>query len=319
MRAKADQTENGAYRRPRSPPTTRAFFTLGRDLTRMFDRICVPTDGSDAAAAAFEHTLAAAADHGATVHVLHVADTTRDSVTRIGGDVVDVLEAEGESIVADAAARAAERGVDTVTAVEQGGVAETAVDYADRVDADLVAMSTRGRQGVERLVGSTTERVVRRSPVPVLALRPGDEEVPYPYEDILVPTDGSDAATAALDRAIPLAERAGATVHVLSVVDTGGIGDHVEVDALSEYADDAVAAGVERVEAAGLGAVGAIEAASSAARGIRDYIDDPGVDLVAMGTGGRTGVERYLLGSVAERTLRTAPVPVLTVPVPDGE
>ena len=287
----------------------------------MFDRICVPTDGSDAAAAAFDHVLAVAADHGATVHVLHVADTTRDSVTRIGGDVVDVLETEGESIVEAAAARAAERGVDAETAVEQGGVPETVVDYADRIGADLVAMSTRGRQGVEHLVGSTTERVVRRSPVPVLALRPGDEAVPYPYDDVLVPTDGSPAATAALDRAIPIAERAGATVHVLSVVDTGGIGigDHVEVDVLSEYADDAVAEGVERVEAAGVEAVGAVEAASSAARGIRSYVEDPGVDLVAMGTHGRTGVGRYLLGSVAERTLRTVPVPVLTVPVPDAE
>lgn len=282
----------------------------------MFDRICVPTDGSDAAAAAFDHVLAVAADHGATVRVLHVADTTRDSVTRIGGDVVDVLAREGESIVEAAAARAADRGVAAETAVRQGGVPETVAAYADEVDADLVAMSTRGRQGVEHLVGSTTERVVRRSPVPVLALRPGDEAVPYPYEDVLVPTDGSPAATAALDEAIPLAERAGATVHVLSVVDTGGIGlgDGGEVDVLSEYADDAVAAGVERVEAAGLEAVGAVEVAASAAHGIRAYVDDPGVDLVAMGTHGRTGVGRSLLGSVAERTLRTAPVPVLTVP-----
>ncbi|QWC18128.1 universal stress protein [Halorubrum sp. 2020YC2] len=285
----------------------------------MFDRICVPTDGSDAAAAAFEHVLAVAADHGATVHVLHVADTTRDSVTRIGGDVVDVLEQEGESIVEEAAARAAERGVDVETAVRQGGVPETVVAYADEVDADLVAMSTRGRQGVERVVGSTTERVVRRSPVPVLALRPGDETVPYPYGDVLVPTDGSPTAAAAIERAVPTAKRAGATVHVLSVVDTGGIGVGDHVDALSEEAEAAVAAGVERVEAAGLESVGAVEVAASAASGIRAYVGDPGVDLVVMGTHGRTGVGKYLLGSVAERTLRTAPVPVLTVPLPEEE
>ena len=282
----------------------------------MFDRICVPTDGSDAAAAAFEHILAIAADHDATVHLLHVADTTRDSVTRIGGDVVDVLEREGDSIVADAADRAADRGVETETAVRQGGVPETIVAYAEEMDADVVAMSTKGRQGMEHLVGSTTERVVRQSPVPVLALRPGDEETPYPYEDILVPTDGSPAATAALDQALPVAKHVGATVHVLSVVETGGIGvgDHIEIDVLSQYADDAIADGLERAEDAGVDAVGAVEAASSAARGIRAYIDDPGVDFVAMGTQGRTGVSRSLLGSVAERTLRTAPVPVLAVP-----
>jgi len=287
----------------------------------MVDRICVPTDGSDAAAAALDHALAVAADHDATVYLLHVADTTRDSVTRIGGDVVDVLEREGESIVADAAASAADRGVDAETAVRQGGVPETVAAYAEEIDADLVAMSTRGRQGVERLVGSTTERVVRQSSVPVLALRPDDEATAYPYEDVVVPTDGSAAATGALDRAVPIAERAGATVHVLSVVATGGIGvgDYVDADALSEYADDEVAAGVGRVEAAGVAAVGAVEVAPSAPRGIRAYVDDRGVDLVAMGTHGRTGVSRYVLGSVAERTLRSAPVPVLTVPVSEEE
>ena len=287
----------------------------------MFDRICVPTDGSDAAAAAFEHVLAVAADHGATVHLLHVADTTRDSVTRIGGDVVDVLEREGDSIVSDAAARAADRGVETETAVRQGGVTETVVAYAEEVDADLVAMSTKGRQGMEHLVGSTTERVVRRSPVPVLALRPGDETVRYPYEDVLIPTDGSPAAAAAIESTLPIAERAGATVHLLSVVETGGIGvgGQAEVDVLSEYAEDAVAEGVERAEEAGVDAVGAVEVAASAADGILSYVDDPGVDFVAMGTHGRTGVGRSLLGSVAERTLRTAPVPVLTVPTRDEE
>ena len=287
----------------------------------MFDRICVPTDGSDAAAAAFEHILAVAADHDATVHLLHVADTTRDSVTRIGGDVVDVLEREGDSIVTDAAERAADRGVETETAVRQGGVPETIVAYAEEVDADVVAMSTKGRQGMEHLIGSTTERVVRQSPVPVLALRPGDEETSYPYEDVLVPTDGSPAATAALERAIPVAKRAGATVHVLSVVETGGIGvgDHIEIDVLSQYADDAVTDGVARAEDAGVDAVAAVEAASSAARGIRSYVDDSGVDFVAMGTHGRTGVGRSLLGSVAERTLRTAPVPVLAVPTQEED
>ncbi|ELZ57402.1 MULTISPECIES: universal stress protein [Halorubrum] len=287
----------------------------------MVDRICVPTDDSDAAAAALDHALAVAADHGATVHLLHVADTTRDSVTRIGGDVVDVLEREGESIVADAAARAADRGVETETAVRQGGVPETVAAYAAEADADLLVMSTRGRQGVERLVGSTTERVVRQSSVPVLTLRPGDDETAYPYEDVVVPTDGSGAATAALDRAIPIAERAGATVHVLSVVATGGIGvgDYVDADVLAEYADDEVAEGVERVEAAGVAAVGAVEVAPSAPRGIRAYVEEHGVDLVAMGTHGRTGVSRYLLGSVAERALRTVPVPVLTVPATEAD
>ena len=287
----------------------------------MFDRILFPTDGGDGADAAFDHVLDLAADHGATVHVLNVADTTHDSVTRIGGEVVDVLEREGEDIVQAAANRAAERGVETVTGVLQGGVPETIAAYAGEYGMDLVARPTRGRTGFDRLLlGSTTERVVRESTVPVLSVRPDGETMRYPYRNILVPTDGSERAGDALDRALTLAEHAGATVHVLSVVDVGSVGieGYSGVDALVEGAEETVADAAATAEAAGVESVEAVEVGSSAARGIRAYADENDVDLVVMGTQGRTGVERYLLGSVAERTVRTSSIPVLTVPDPSG-
>jgi nucleotide-binding universal stress UspA family protein len=286
----------------------------------MFDRILFPTDGSDGAEAAFGHVLDVAADHDATVHVLNVADTTHDSVTRIGREVVDVLEQEGEATVEAAAERAADRGVEAVTAVLQGGVDETIGAYADEHGIDLVAMSTRGRTGLDRLLlGSTTERVIRRSRVPVLSVRPDGEPARYPYEDILVPTDGSRHARAALDRAVELAGITGATVHVLTVVDVGTVGleGYSGVDALVSGAEATAEDAAATAEAAGIEATATVEVASSATRGIRSVIADRDVDLVAIGTRGRRGVERYLLGSVAERTVRTSPVPVLTVPNPD--
>lgn len=137
----------------------------------MYDQILFPTDGSERSDAAFNHVLEIAADHGATVHILHVADTTRDSVTQISGDVVDVLEREGDRIVEEAANRAAERGVSTATEVHQGGVLESIVAYADEYGIDLIVMPTRGRTGLERtLLGSVTERVVRHASVPVLTI-----------------------------------------------------------------------------------------------------------------------------------------------------
>ncbi|EMA59117.1 universal stress protein [Halorubrum lipolyticum] len=285
----------------------------------MFDRILFPTDGGDGASAAFDHVLDLAADHDATVHVLNVADTTHDSVTRIGGEVVDVLEREGEEIVEAAADRAADRDVEAVTEVLQGGVAETIAAYADEYEADLVAMPTRGRTGFDRLLlGSTTERVVRESTVPVLSIRPDGEPVRYPYRNVLVPTDGSERAGNALDRALTFAERAGAAVHILSVVDVGIIGSerYSGVDTLVEGARKTVAEAAATAEEAGVEAVETVEVGSSAAHGIRAYADENEIDLVVMGTQGRTGVGRYLLGSVAERTVRTSPVPVLTVPDP---
>ena len=283
----------------------------------MFNRILFPTDGSEGADAAFGHVLDVAADTGATVHILNVADTTHDSVTRIGGDVIDVLERQGETFVAAAAERAADRGVETETAVEQGGVAETIIAYATDRDADLIAMPTRGRTGLDRLLlGSTTERVVRRSTVPVLSIGPDDVPANYPYRNILAPTDGSDSADAAFDRALEIARHDGATIHALAVVDVGIIGadGYAGVDALVSGAEQTVADAAATAEAAGVEAVEAVEVGAAAAHGIYSYVADHDVDLVVMGTRGRTGMERYLLGSVAEHTVRTAPVPVLTVP-----
>jgi len=142
----------------------------------VFDRILFPTDGGDGASVAFDHVLDIAADHGATVRILNVADTTHDSVTRVDGDIVDVLEREGDEVVEAAADRAADRGVETVTEVLQGGVAETIAAYAGERGIDLVAMLTRGRTGLDRLLlGSTTERTVRTSRVPVLTVPDPDD------------------------------------------------------------------------------------------------------------------------------------------------
>lgn len=141
----------------------------------MFDRILFPADGGDGASSALDHVLDVAETHDATLHILHVADTTHDSVTQIDGQVVDVFEREGERIVEELADRAAHRDVSTVTDVIQGGVLETILAYAEQHDIDLIVMPTRGRTGLKRLfLASTTERVVRRSPVPVLTLHPDD-------------------------------------------------------------------------------------------------------------------------------------------------
>ncbi|MFD1569309.1 universal stress protein [Halorubrum laminariae] len=286
----------------------------------MNDRILFPTDGSEGATAVFEHVLDIAADHDATVHVLNVADTTHDSVTRIGRDVVDVLEREGESFVADLADAAAGRGVSAVTEVVQGGVDETIVAYAADRDIDLIAMSTRGRTGLDHLLlGSTTERVLRRSSVPVLSIRPDDASMRYPYRNVLVATDGSAPADAAVERAAPLAAAAGAPLHALSIVDVGAVGSeaYLGVDTLVDDAEETVAVAADAAASEGVETVEAVEVDASAPGGIRSYIADHDIDLVVLGTRGRTGVERFLLGSVAERTVRTATVPVVTVPGPD--
>ena len=141
----------------------------------MYETILVPTDGSTESDAAVDHAVELARHHDAEVHVLNVADSNRDSLTTQGGEVVDALEQEGDRIVADALDRAG-AGTDIVGDVRTGDPVETILEYAESVDADLVVMGTAGRRGLdEYLLGSTTERVVRRSSVPVLAVRAKEE------------------------------------------------------------------------------------------------------------------------------------------------
>jgi nucleotide-binding universal stress UspA family protein len=137
------------------------------------------------------------------------------------------------------------------------------------------------------------------------------------YERILVPTDGSPAAEAAVEQAVSLAAQYDATIHALYVVDTSAYstleaGAEVIINALEDEGEKAVG------DIAAAAADADVEAettvtAGTAYRSILGYVDDHDIDLVVMGTHGRRGLDRYLLGSVTERIVRTATVPVLTV------
>ena len=289
----------------------------------MYDDLLLPFDGSDGAVAVCRHVGEIARHVDATVHVLFVADTTRDSVTVIEGQPVDALVRKGDDVVTDAAATLSDLGVDHRTEVVQGNPAPTIIEYAENTGHDLIVMPTHGREGISRyLLGSVSEKVVRLSSVPVLTarMRP-DERLAFPYEDVLVPTDGSGGATRAIEHGLSLAAALDATVHALAVVeDAPPLPTEPAVDAAGD-ADRAATAALDDVEstAAEYGLTGVerhVERGDPAA-GILDYVDANDVDAVVMGTTGRRGTERVLLGSVAEKTVRSAPVPVVTVANPE--
>ncbi|WP_435180158.1 universal stress protein [Halorussus sp. AFM4] len=285
----------------------------------MFENILVPVDGSEGADAAVGHAADIAERFDAAVRVLFVANTKRDSVTTVGTEVVDALEQKGEQIVEPVAADLRERGVDCETEVVQGAPATAIADYAESEGMDLVVMPTRGREGLSRLLlGSVTEKTLRLSEVPVLTIRTHeDARTSFPYEDVLVPTDGSEAARAAVDQAVDLAAALDATVHAVSVVDDTSLGLDVRSVSASEdledRAEEAVADVAARAEEAGVESVTEEVLRGRVHRRILGYVDDNDVDLVAVGTTGRGGTDRVLLGSVAERLVRSSPVPVLTV------
>jgi nucleotide-binding universal stress UspA family protein len=137
------------------------------------------------------------------------------------------------------------------------------------------------------------------------------------YSQILVPTDGSPASDAAIEHAIDLAQRYDATLHALYVVDgaaysTLEAGADVIIGALETEGDAATRRVADAAEEAGVEAETTVTS-GTAYRSIRDYVDDHAIDMIVMGTHGRKGLDRYLLGSVTERVVRTSDVPVLTV------
>lgn len=136
------------------------------------------------------------------------------------------------------------------------------------------------------------------------------------YEEILVPTDGSDASLDAVDEAAELADEQGARIHVLYVLDLTMLADAdsvTVVDAMEASGEEAIEQARTRAREQGVEAVEASVKRGTPYRAILEYADENDIGLVVMGTHGRTGLNRLLLGSVTEKLVRLSPVPVLTV------
>ncbi|MFC6954501.1 universal stress protein [Halorubellus litoreus] len=265
------------------------------------------------------HTRALAEHLSASVYVLHVVDVTELETAPES----EVAREDAAEFVADVASTFEEAGVPVETAVRTAKPWEAIVACATDVDADLVVMGTHGRTGIEHFeLGSVAEAVVRDSTVPVLTVPVHENAtVSFPYERVLVATDGSPEALAAARVAVSLAARCDADVHVLSVVETAALGLDVRSEILEAEQRGPAADAVTDVHAlaseAGVDVTTTVTAGVPRAE-IEAYVTSNDVDMVAMGTHGRSGVAKYLLGNVAERTLRTSTVPVLTAGDVDG-
>jgi nucleotide-binding universal stress UspA family protein len=137
------------------------------------------------------------------------------------------------------------------------------------------------------------------------------------YQDVLVPTDGSNAVRPVVEHALSLAEPFDATVHALHVIENtdqmlpaGTL--NVVSDSLHEAGKDAVNRVAERAEARGLRTTTAVRRGEPV-REISTYAEAANVDVVVMGTHGRSGVGRMVAGSVTERVMRRCSRPVLAV------
>ncbi|MEF8840168.1 MAG: universal stress protein [Haloarculaceae archaeon] len=283
----------------------------------MYDRILVPVDGSAPSKRAVGYGTLLAEAYGAELELLHVlADGRHEGDDRGPGDE------RGEAVLAAAAELVGDR-VPVGTRLLEGVPHRRVVEHVAGSGVDLVVMGRRGRAGLgEGLLGSVTERVVVGTDAPVLVVPEGDTNAPEGFSAVLLPTDGSENAEAATGHAVDLVRRFGTDLHVATVVDAesaGGLfGAEDVTDDLIERLEASGEEAVERMVAAVLAVGPELDPATAVVHGtphegIRDYVVEHGVDLVAMGSRGRSGIERQLFGSVTKRVLRVADVPVLVV------
>lgn len=214
------------------------------------------------------------------------------------------------------------------TLVVDGDRAGAIVDTAVNENIDLIVMSTHSRSGLSRWVlGSVTERVLRHAPCPVLVVRE-----PRQFSRILVTLDGSRLAEKALKPATALAAAHNSQLLLLSVVDDSvldqttqtelergqsGAGEHIR-SSLFQQTQNYLREIVNKYQQRGVRTYPAM-ASGAVPTAILDYVEEQDVDLIAMTTHGRTGLRRWVYGSVTEKVLRGTRCAMLIVRPPQEE
>lgn len=286
-----------------------------------FQKILYPTDFSPGARHALRVAVRLASESDAELvvtHVWHPPAFAFGATDPFPAEAMQRMIAEKERSLAAATDEAVKLGARRVTSRFLTGVPWDQIVEALQSDAafDLVVMGTHGRTGLARvLLGSVTEKVIRHAPCSVLAARPHGDVTPFAH--VLCPIDFSDSSRDAIERAAQLAAPSGAGIALLHVVE-------VPIAYRDELSVSASFEGVEKRTAhlllewaSDLKAKVSVPVTTELRMGnpgvhVLAVLDqDPTFDLVVMGSHGRTGIRRALLGSVAEKVVRHAACPVL--------
>jgi nucleotide-binding universal stress UspA family protein len=269
--------------------------------TGSFKNLLLATDGSEFSEGAVREAIRVAGESGAKLTALTVVEFNPE-FEALAPDAVEKMETDARKYIDSVGARAEKEGV-TCEALVRRGVSplEQIVEEAGKVKADAIVMGRRGRTGIMRiLMGSVTARVVGHSPVNVFVVPRAGE---LTFKNILVATDGSSYGDAASSEAVSMAKASGGSLIAISVAEDEKAMDQAKANAekVKKIADK------EGVKAETMVEKGrAYEAIVSAAK-------NKGCDLIVVGSHGRTGVTRLLMGSVAERVIGHAEGSVLVV------
>ncbi|HNP69866.1 MAG TPA: universal stress protein [Kouleothrix sp.] len=240
---------------------------------------------------------------------------------------LDETLAGAEAYLAARAARLEDAGLEVTFDVQIGSAPEIIVDIAHSSQIKLIAMATHGYSGLRRWVlGSVADRVVQAATVPVLLIRATQySQRGFGLSRVLLPLDGSELALQALPLARELALKSGAELMFVEAVspDVESYPSLVAqpvspygttVGALHDQAKRNLAMLADQVRAGGV-AVASIVENGPAAEVIVDEATRQNISLIVMATHGRGGLRRWAMGSVADKVLHAAHIPLLLVRV----
>jgi nucleotide-binding universal stress UspA family protein len=291
-------------------------------------KILFPTDFSACAEAAFSHAVHLAAEYGAELHVLNINPAENPQPNDPMGFLDLEADAQNPLLLTDEQTMHTKKAGDDVLVIhaqQQGSAPGKGIlDYERQHDIDLIVMGTHGRRGLDRLMlGSTAEEVVRLAAAPVLTVRSAEADSPKPaVRRILVPVDFSEFSPLAVTYTKELALAYGACLNVLHVLDetTGTLtfvpeaksGFVTASDELARRAQHALSDLIDQTREAGIKAETFLIPGFAASEIVR-FAAAHNADLIVIASHGRTGLSRWLLGSVAEKVVRTAPCPTFTI------
>ena len=283
--------------------------------------ILIPLDGSTEAECVLPYLRDLAPKFGSRVHVLGVGIGRK--TRRVNRLIEDYISRTANMLHND--------NIKAEPVIRYGVAADKILDFSAEKEIDLIIMATHGRSGITRWwMGSVAEKVISEATAPVLLVRskrPGatrtTEKLNFPHK-ILAPLDGSDIGESALPYAETIAAKSRAPISLLQVISPpgtveanllGGPDWRKFVKAMHDAGEDYLKSVAERLSGKDIKVTYEVATGDPADK-IVEYAADKEASLIAMSTHGRTGVARWVLGSVADKVLHGARIPVLLVRSP---
>ncbi len=294
----------------------------------MYERILVPLDGSETAEVVLPSAAELAGRLGSQIILIYVSDAAAASYDRMAELYLQTIANATKRAAAKYIKEVGGKSVKIKSEILAGHPAQEILDYADKADAGLIAMSTHGRSGISRwALGSVADKVLRMTRRPVLLVRAKgarpDVREKGILSKILVPMDGSKLGEAVIPYVEGLASRLKTEVMVLQVLSPDWfIEGHQrqQLEWLRTSAQDYLDNMTAQLKQKGIVTKAKFTEVKmdTVAEEIVKLADESNADLVAMATHGRWGVSRWTFGSVADMVLHTGHTPVMLVSAPEA-